>query len=239
MTPIEVEPNRSRGPGAAEPRHIGVAVASFNQTITDRLLDGAIQTLECDRGVGGIRFLGWPVPGSYPSLLPMLVERAARGGGDRCGDQRRDRSLRSHRSGVGRGIDQWRPSTQGVPVTNAVLAAHDYEQALDRSEPGPGNKGAEAAAAVGRRGPARPVRDGCRVRPRLTLDSHNEYQAEAGCFPPGHLRCARVHGGKRRPDGANLVAGRSSDLVAAGTSCCFFVGDNETKTEVGTSPNYE
>jgi 6,7-dimethyl-8-ribityllumazine synthase len=38
----------------------------------------------------------------------------------------------------------------GVPVANAVLAVHDYQQALDRSEPGPGNKGAEGAqAAVG------------------------------------------------------------------------------------------
>ena len=34
------------------------------------------------------------------------------------------------------------------PVTNAVLAAHTLEQALDRSEPGPGNKGAEAAVAA-------------------------------------------------------------------------------------------
>jgi 6,7-dimethyl-8-ribityllumazine synthase len=34
------------------------------------------------------------------------------------------------------------------PITNAVLAAHTLEQALDRSEPGPGNKGAEAAAAA-------------------------------------------------------------------------------------------
>jgi 6,7-dimethyl-8-ribityllumazine synthase len=36
----------------------------------------------------------------------------------------------------------------GVPITNAVLAVHDYEQALDRSEPGPGNKAAEAARAA-------------------------------------------------------------------------------------------
>jgi 6,7-dimethyl-8-ribityllumazine synthase len=36
----------------------------------------------------------------------------------------------------------------GVPITNAVLAVYDYEQALDRSEPGPGNKGAEAAQAA-------------------------------------------------------------------------------------------
>ncbi|MGH8927616.1 MAG: 6,7-dimethyl-8-ribityllumazine synthase, partial [Acidimicrobiia bacterium] len=36
----------------------------------------------------------------------------------------------------------------GVPVSNAVLAAHTFEQALERSEPGPGNKGAEAAQAA-------------------------------------------------------------------------------------------
>jgi 6,7-dimethyl-8-ribityllumazine synthase len=36
----------------------------------------------------------------------------------------------------------------GVPVANAVLTVHDLTQALDRSVPGPGNKGAEAARAA-------------------------------------------------------------------------------------------
>jgi 6,7-dimethyl-8-ribityllumazine synthase len=36
----------------------------------------------------------------------------------------------------------------GRPVGNAVLAAHDLAQAMARSEPGPANKGSEAAAAV-------------------------------------------------------------------------------------------
>ena len=34
------------------------------------------------------------------------------------------------------------------PVTNAVLAAHTLEHALERSGPGAGNKGAEAATAA-------------------------------------------------------------------------------------------
>ena len=38
--------------------------------------------------------------------------------------------------------------SRGKPVGNAVLAVEDLDQALARSEPGPGNKGAEAAAAV-------------------------------------------------------------------------------------------
>ncbi|MGH9895910.1 MAG: 6,7-dimethyl-8-ribityllumazine synthase, partial [bacterium] len=36
----------------------------------------------------------------------------------------------------------------GRPIGNAVLAAHDLEQALARSDAGPANKGAEAAAAL-------------------------------------------------------------------------------------------
>jgi len=36
----------------------------------------------------------------------------------------------------------------GVPIGNAVLTVHEYEHARDRSLPGRGNKGYEAAMAV-------------------------------------------------------------------------------------------
>jgi len=36
----------------------------------------------------------------------------------------------------------------GKPVGNAVLTVREYDHALERSRPGPGNKGAEAAGAV-------------------------------------------------------------------------------------------
>jgi 6,7-dimethyl-8-ribityllumazine synthase len=36
----------------------------------------------------------------------------------------------------------------GRPVGNALLTVREYEHALERSRPGPGNKGAEAAEAV-------------------------------------------------------------------------------------------
>ena len=36
----------------------------------------------------------------------------------------------------------------GVPVGNALLTVREYEHAVERSLPGPGNKGAEAAEAA-------------------------------------------------------------------------------------------
>lgn len=36
----------------------------------------------------------------------------------------------------------------GVPIGNAVLTVRDAQHAIDRSRPGPGNKGAEAARAA-------------------------------------------------------------------------------------------
>ena len=36
----------------------------------------------------------------------------------------------------------------GVPVTNAILAVHDYEHAVERSDQGDANKGVEAVDAA-------------------------------------------------------------------------------------------
>jgi 6,7-dimethyl-8-ribityllumazine synthase len=46
-----------------------------------------------------------------------------------------------------RGISQVALET-GAPVGNAILTVHEYDHALERSRPGPGNKGAEAATAA-------------------------------------------------------------------------------------------
>jgi 6,7-dimethyl-8-ribityllumazine synthase len=39
-------------------------------------------------------------------------------------------------------------TNSGVPVGNALLTVRDYEHAVERSLPGPGNKGAEATEAA-------------------------------------------------------------------------------------------
>jgi 6,7-dimethyl-8-ribityllumazine synthase len=126
---------------------IGVAVADFNRAITDRLLDGCLKALEAE-GVGQVRILR--VPGAWE--LTVAAGHLARAG---CravvaigavikGEtDHYDVIARESAHGLTRvALDS------GVPVTNAVLAVHDYDQALDRSEPGPGNKGAEAGRAA-------------------------------------------------------------------------------------------
>ncbi len=142
MTPIEVEPNRS----PAQLR-IGVAVASFNQTITDRLLAGALSYLKVAE-VGETEILRVAGAWELPVASALLFERGCSGvvaiGAVIKGEtDHYEVIVRESAAGLTMAALSARR-----PVGNAVLAAHDYEQALVRSEPGPANKGAEAAAAV-------------------------------------------------------------------------------------------
>jgi len=126
---------------------IGVAVATFNQAITDRLLDGALKSLE-DSGVGRtlvLRVAGaWELPVAAAYLAGRGVDAVVAIGAVIKGEtDHYDVIVNQSASGLSRvALDT------GKPVTNAVLAAYTLEQALDRSEPGPGNKGAEAAEAA-------------------------------------------------------------------------------------------
>lgn len=126
---------------------IGVAVATFNQAITDRLLAGALEALEHSQ-VGRVRILrvagAWELPLAAKDLAlrgcdaVIAVGAVIKGESDHY-----EVIVRESAAGLVRvALDH------GVPVTNAVLAAHDFDQARDRSGPGPGNKGAEAASAA-------------------------------------------------------------------------------------------
>ncbi len=126
---------------------IGVAVADFNRAITDRLLEGCLKALE-SAGVDKVRVLR--VPGAWElSVAAYHLVRAGCQGIVAIGaviegeTDHYEVIVRESAHGISRvALDS------GVPVTNSVLAVHDYEQALDRSEPGPANKGAEAGRAV-------------------------------------------------------------------------------------------
>jgi 6,7-dimethyl-8-ribityllumazine synthase len=126
---------------------IGVAVATFNQAVTDRLLDGAIKSLE-DSGVGRVLVLRVAGAWELPVAAAQLAERGADavvaiGAVIKGETDHYEVIVNESASGLTRvALDS------GKAVTNAVLAAHTLEQALDRSEPGPGNKGFEAAAAA-------------------------------------------------------------------------------------------
>ena len=137
----DLEPGRSPGDLT-----IGIAVATFNQAITDRLLDGAIKALEAS-GVGRVLTLrvagAWELPVAAAHLARQTDAVVAIGAVIRGETDHYEVIVNESASGLTRvALDAIKP------VTNAVLAAHTLEQALDRSEPGPGNKGAEAAAAA-------------------------------------------------------------------------------------------
>lgn len=127
--------------------HIGLAVASWNQAITDRLLAGAKS--RCDRlGVSEVTVLR--VPGALE--LPLAAQALADAGCDAVvaigavvkGDtDHYDVVVRESSAGISR------VALQGeLPVTNAILAVHDVDQALARSEEGPGNRAGEAVEAA-------------------------------------------------------------------------------------------
>lgn len=126
---------------------IGIAVARFNQVVTDRLLAGAKEEL-ARAGTTNIEVLqvagAWELPLAAQALLDrgcagvIAVGAVIRGETDHY-----DVIVRESASGLTQVA-----LSRGKPVGNAVLAVEDLDQALARSEPGPANKGAEAAAAV-------------------------------------------------------------------------------------------
>ena len=138
---------RITGGGDGAGLHIGIATALWNQQITDRLVDGA---LECLQGLAVRETTIVEAPGALE--LPIVARALATKGCDAViaigtvikGDtDHYDIVVRESAAGLSRvALDT------GVPVTNAVLAVHDYEQALERAGSGRANKGYEAAAAA-------------------------------------------------------------------------------------------
>lgn len=126
--------------------HVGVVVATWNQTVTDQLLEGALVRLsELGAEATVLR-----VPGALE--LPLGARKMADAGCHavvaigtvvRGETDHYEIVVRESTSGVARvALDT------GVPVTNAILAVNDYSHAVDRSGQGPSNKGYEAAEAA-------------------------------------------------------------------------------------------
>lgn len=135
------------GLGDTSSLHIGVVVANWNRSITDRLLDGAVNRLT-ELEVGQVTVLR--VPGSLE--LPLGARSLARAGCNAVvalgvivkGDTDHYTIVATESA---RGLNLT-SLEEGIPVTNGVLAVHDVSHAVDRSQPGPSNKGEEAATAA-------------------------------------------------------------------------------------------
>jgi 6,7-dimethyl-8-ribityllumazine synthase len=139
-----------------------IVVARFNDTITSRLLEGAVQTLG-EHGVGEDRIDVFWTPGAFE--IPTVAGRLVRAGehvaiialgavirGETSHDRHINRAVSTALAELG--------AQHGVPVIFGVLTCETLEQAVarsggqsgsrgkDRPESRLGNKGSEAALAA-------------------------------------------------------------------------------------------
>lgn len=125
---------------------VGIAVSTFNATITEALLSGALGVLE-RAGVEACTVVR--VPGALE--IGPAIARLAEGhdaviaiGAVIEGETDHYEHVATEASSAITRV----ALASGVPVTNAVLTVRKVQHARDRALPGPGNKGAEAAEAA-------------------------------------------------------------------------------------------
>jgi 6,7-dimethyl-8-ribityllumazine synthase len=138
------------GATGAEGLRFAVVVARFNDFVTERLLEGAVATLQA-AGVAAAAIDVVRVPGAFE--IPAAAERVA--------EARRPaavvclgcliRGATPHfeyiSSAVAHGITAAASAT-GVPMAFGVLTTNSVEEAIERTGPGDANKGREAALAA-------------------------------------------------------------------------------------------
>jgi 6,7-dimethyl-8-ribityllumazine synthase len=136
-----------RGSLIGKGKRFAIVVARFNEFITRRLLESALETLE-QAGLSRRRVRVVWVPGALE--IPFFCKKLAR-------EKKWDAIIALGcvlRGGtyhfecvaneVTRGISQAALET-GIPISTAVITADTLEQAIDRSGLKSGNKGAQAA----------------------------------------------------------------------------------------------
>lgn len=127
--------------------HVGVALSTFNAVVTDGLLEGALAALDA---MGAERVTLVRVPGALE--LPLVARQLAEVGCEAIvalgavieGETDHYQHVAAQSAA---GLRE-AALASGVPVGNAVLTVRKLEHARERSVPGPGNKGAEAARAA-------------------------------------------------------------------------------------------
>lgn len=126
---------------------LAIVVSRFNQFVTERLLEGALDTLH-RQGVDLEQVTVARCPGAFE--MPLVARKLARSG-------RYDaiiclgaviRGATSHFEYVASGVAQGLARTMldiEVPIIFGVLTTDTIEQAIERAGAKAGNKGAEAA----------------------------------------------------------------------------------------------
>ena len=143
-------PNVFEGDPAASGARFAIVVSRYNESITSKLLAGAISTLT-GAGVDDERIdVAW-VPGRWE--IPVAAAQLARSGqyaavlclgaviqGETSHDQHINRQVSTSLGRIA--------LETGLPVLFGVLTCHTLEQAIHRSGGNVGNKGIECAEAA-------------------------------------------------------------------------------------------
>jgi 6,7-dimethyl-8-ribityllumazine synthase len=130
--------------------HVALIVSRYNDFVTDRLRDGALEALRAG-GVAEDHVAIWAVPGAFE--IPQAARRAAETGRFEaivclgCVIRGETPHFEYISSAVAHGIMDAAGET-GVPMSFGVLTTNSAEEAIARAGPGTSNKGWEAAAAA-------------------------------------------------------------------------------------------
>ena len=130
--------------------HYAIVVARFNELVTKRLLDGAVETLR-RHGVREDHLTVVWVPGSFE--LPLVADRLAKSGkfAAVCCLGAVVQGETSHHEYINQQVAAGLMRSgleSGVPVLFGVLTCSSMEQAFERAGGKVGNKGSDAALAA-------------------------------------------------------------------------------------------
>ena len=138
------------GTGAVDDLRVGIVVSTYNDFVTNKLLDGAVGALRA-AGLGERQILVATVPGAFE--VPQAARRVAAFGrvdavvGLGCLIKGETPHFDVIAAAVAYGLTS-AAMDSGLPMTFGVLTTNSAEEALARAGAGPTNKGWEAADAA-------------------------------------------------------------------------------------------
>ena len=138
------------GTGAVDDLRVGIVVSTYNDFVTNKLLDGALGALRA-AGLGEQQILVATVPGAFE--VPQAARRVAAFGrvdavvGLGCLIKGETPHFEIIAAAVAHGLTS-AAMDSGLPMTFGVLTTNSAEEALARAGAGPTNKGWEAADAA-------------------------------------------------------------------------------------------
>lgn len=143
-------PREFQGSQQGQGRAFAIVVSRYNESITGKLLQGALQTLQAAGVDDQAITVAW-VPGAWE--IPLVAQRLAHSrqfaavlclGAVIRGETTHDQHINRQ---VSLSLGQL-SLTSGIPIAFGVLTCNSLEQAIHRAGGNVGNKGIEAALAA-------------------------------------------------------------------------------------------